>query len=151
MKSHEIIITITVHFKNKSGSPPLSLTHCSFSTSLHQLLIVSFSITLRANPIDCVVFCGELQAPVRGNTSLPCGYSIVLVYRHWHCLLPAWKWQELLLIACLPPLGTSLVSLCKKWVIRGFPVVIKYYHFSRWNAVKGTINDWKDWRLIWCS
>lgn len=138
MNIYEIIIRITVHFKNKSGSPPLSLTHCLFPTSLHQLLIVSFSIMLRvwANPIDSVVFCGELQAPVRGNTSLPWGDGIVPDYRHWHCLLPAWKWQELLLIACLPPPGTSLVSLCKKWVIIGFPVVIKYYHCSLWNAVK---------------
>lgn len=73
---------------------------------------------------------------MRGNTSLPWGDWIVPDYRHWHCLLPAWKWQELLLIACLPPPGTSLVSLCKKWVIIGFPVVIKYYHCSLWNSVK---------------
>lgn len=120
------------------GLLPLSLTHCIFSTSLHQLLIVSFSITLWvwANPIDSVVFCGELQAPVRGNTSLPWGDWIVPDYRYWLCLLPAWKWQELLLIACLPPPGTSLVSLYKKWVIIGFPFVIKYYHCSLWNAVK---------------
>lgn len=66
----------------------------------------------------------------------PWGDWIAPDYRHWHCLLPAWKWQELLLIACLSPPDTSLVSLYKKWVIIGFPDVIKYYLCCLWNAIK---------------